>query len=207
MSTKKTCPLCRYELFPAEDLGDHGYNPWLDEYDPPLQTSGVSQEYDFVFTHPAIPEFSWEEATISELGLSSAHSSTATRRYFEAYSETHVTPRRRVRETNTRRPGLRKVSTPCREDEDIWITLFSDEEQKLDPPACEDIWVTFLDDDDDDDLVLPHFPSEHSLFIFDHRKIVPDTMFDDLLANHMHWMGDMDGEDELQVYDVFDYLV
>jgi hypothetical protein len=70
--------MCRFELFHVDRNDDSDL--WVDQYD---SFSG----YDFASSY--IPEFSWEEVSISELGLSLAHSSTATHRFFEA----HAAPR------------------------------------------------------------------------------------------------------------------
>jgi hypothetical protein len=214
MSTKNTCPLCKFELFHV-DHNDDDYSLWVSQHD--SQTFGTAPGYHFTSSYvPEYPwEFPWEEVTLSELGLSPPHSSTATHRFFEtraATSSAHTQQASRfLRMHNGRgqRSGHRKASNAYTEFEDIWITALPEEKDELDVPSIEDVWLSALDDDEDD-FYLPkpyRLPQPPVQELCHQEAKVSESVFEDRLVDHLQWMEDVAEDIELDGYDEYDYLV
>jgi hypothetical protein len=207
MSTKNTCPLCRFELLHV----DHDDDLWIDQHDS-FQPLGAPAGYGFASSY--VPEYPWEEVSVSELGLSPAHSSTATHRFFEVYATPRSAQQQQARRpprmhTKRGRRSVRKASISNFALEDIWITALLEEKDDLDEPGIEDVWLTALDDDEEDFRPLQtYFPPQLPVQkLYNQEDMVSDCVFDDVLTDHLHWMEDVAEDVELNTYDEYDYLV
>jgi hypothetical protein len=96
--------------------------------------------------------------------------------------------------------------------EDIWTTALLYEKDELDEPGIEDVWLTALEDDDDDEedfkLCQTHCPPQLPVQkLYYQEDAVSKSVFDDLLTDHLQWMEDVADDVELDTYDEYDYLV
>jgi hypothetical protein len=75
-------------------------------------------------------------------------------------------------------------------------------------PSIEDVWLTVLDDDDD--FKLPQTYSRPQLPVqklYRQEVTVVETVFNDLLADHLQWIEDVAEDAQLDTCDEYDYLV
>jgi hypothetical protein len=222
MQTKRTCPLCRFEFFDVDfDNNDDEYELWIDEEtDSATPSSGISSGYTSTFS--LVPDFPGERITIRELGFSAARSSTAAHRSFDAHSGGSLSaPPQHDRQPyhldaqTGRRYGHGKTTTSYCEREDVWITTLVDQRSELAATGVGEGWVVALGEDEDEDetdkreLYRQLYPCDVSMQQVWLEDLVPDCLFDELLAGHMQWMHELDiaQYDAYDTYDEFDYLV
>jgi hypothetical protein len=167
------------------DRNNNDYDLRVDQYD-------SFPGYNFASSY--VPRFPWGEVSVSELGLSPAHTSTATHRFFETNAAPRSAQRQQARQPLRSRPGRgrrsrrRKASSiSYYEDEDIWITVLSDETEELDMPSIEDVWLTVLDDDEDDfeppqTYFAPQLPVQK---LYGQEVTIAEIVFDDIFADHL----------------------
>ncbi len=212
MQTKRTCPLCRFELFDVELDNDDGHNIQIHEHDSGVQRSGISSAHISIFSF--VSGFPEERITVSSLGLSAAHSSTAAHRSFGTHLGGCLSaPPQYARQSYRpdaqmgRRYGHDKTLSSYFESEDIWITALIDERDELALAAVGDDWITALNEDldeaDEMELHRQLYPCAASVQQVWLEDLLPDYVYDDLLVEHMQWMHELN-EVQYDAYDVFD---